>query len=57
LGDFAGNRRRASNLALSRSPRWFVAAPLVAPQPGFAETLLREGIEAMLTGDMETGKL
>jgi DNA-binding phage protein len=28
----------------------------VAKDPAFAEALLREGIDAMLTGDVETGK-
>ena len=28
----------------------------VAADPAFAEALLREGIEAMLSGDVETGK-
>lgn len=28
----------------------------VARDPAFAEALLREGIEALLTGDLETGK-
>ena len=28
----------------------------VADDPAFAEALLREGVEALLTGDVETGK-
>jgi hypothetical protein len=42
-------------MALTRSFRELVQQQ-VASDPGFGETLLREGIECMLSGDLDTGK-
>jgi hypothetical protein len=43
-------------MAQTRSFKQLVQAH-VAADPAFAEALLREGIEVMLRGDIETGKI
>jgi hypothetical protein len=45
----------AGVMALTKSFKELVQSR-VASDPAFAETLLREGIETMLTGDVDTGK-
>jgi hypothetical protein len=42
-------------MAQTRSFKQLVQTRL-ATDPAFAETLLREGLEAMLKGDVETGR-
>ena len=42
-------------MAVTRSFKSMVEARL-ARDPGFREALLRESVDAMLTGDLETGK-
>ncbi len=42
-------------MAVTRSFKSMVEAR-IARDPGFREALLRESIDAMLTGDLETGK-
>ena len=44
-----------ANMALTKSFKDLVQRR-VAKEPDFAEALLREGIDTMLTGDIETGK-
>jgi hypothetical protein len=44
-----------ANVVLTKGFKELVQAR-VAHDPAFAETLLREGVEAMLAGDVDTGK-
>jgi hypothetical protein len=46
---------RRTRMALTRSFRELVQRNVVA-DPAFGEALLREGIDTMLTGDVDTGK-
>jgi hypothetical protein len=43
-------------MALTRDFKQTIRARL-RPDPGFREALLREGIENLLSGDVETGKI
>lgn len=51
----AGRDETEDNMALTRSFKELVQRH-VADDPAFAQALLREGIDTMLTGDVDTGK-